>query len=372
MLYLIVMAKILFISNSDSALYVFRKELLQSLLDEGNQLVVVASFDKYRTELESMGCVLHNVKTDRRGMNPLKDYSLYRSYVKALKEHAPDIVLTYTIKSNIYGGMAAKKLNFPYYANITGLGTGFKKGLVRRIVITLYRRAFKKVSKVFFQNQSNMQVFLENRIIKEEKAIMLAGSGVNLEKYSFTVLEDNPITKFLFVGRIMREKGVDEFLYSATHAKEEGLPAQFEILGSFEEDYRSILEKMQVDGIIHHHEYQKDVTPIVLKSHCVVLPSYHEGMSNTLLEGGAMGRPLIASDIPGCREAILDGKNGFTVKKSDKEDLYQKIKEFCELDFEKKQAMGKASRMHIEENFDRQTVVADIKKSLSEIAGEKQ
>lgn len=358
--------KILIISNSCRFVNGFKGELCAALISRGHTVTVAAPFDDTRAGLENIGCKVLDAPVDRRGVNPFKDYKLFKNYKKLITAEAPDAVLTYTVKPNIYGGRAAKKLGVPYFAGVTGLGTGFQKPLLRVILKFLYRRSLKKARAVFFENEGNQAVFTDGKLIKNAQAVLLAGSGVNLEKFCCTPLPEGETTSLLFIGRVMREKGVDEFLSAAKKAKEENLPAEFHMVGDFEENYKEILSALSADGTIFYHGFQKNIKDFITACHAVVLPSYHEGLSNALLEGAAMGRPLITSNIYGCKETVADGISGYLAEKKSAEDLYRKIKQFVLLSPDQKREMGLASRRHIENGFDRNEV---NKKTIAVLEG---
>lgn len=348
--------KVLVIANYDLGLYKFRKELLQTLLEEGHEVVIALPYGKLVDPLIEIGCTFREIPMERRGMNPIKDLELLIRYYKLIQQEKPDKVLTYTIKPNIYGGWVSRWCKVPYYANITGLGTAFQgEGVLKRMIIFLYKGALRKASIVFFENGENRAIFLKYGIVSSEQAIGLHGAGVNLEEYPYMCMHFDGHLKFLFIGRLMKEKGIEEFFNVARRIKVEFPYVDFEVVGPFEEDYKETIERLESQGIIHYHGYQTDVKPFVESSHCFVLPSYHEGMANTLLEAAAMGRPLITSDIPGCREAVYH--NGYTVKVQDEEALYNKVKSYIEIDIEDKIEMGIQSRKHMEDKFDKKKIV---------------
>ena len=323
---------IFLITNHSFMLYKFRKELIQQLL-VNHHVTLVMPAREYTAAFRQMGCNIMDVDVDRRGINPLTDYRLLRTYRTILKQHHPDMVLTYSIKPNIYAGMAAAKLHIPYCANITGLGTAFQRKVLANFVTVLYRYAFRKVKTVFFENQSNLNEFLNRSILKKEKTCLLSGAGVNLQEFQCDEYPEGQTTNFIFVGRIMKEKGVDELL---------------EAFRRLENDHE------------HNRRYcgfQNDVRPFLAKAHCLVLPSYHEGMANTILEAAACSRVVIASDIPGCREGIADQNSGYLVKKKDANDLYEKMKQFAQRSHEEKRQMGREGRKLMEQKFDKQRVV---------------
>jgi galacturonosyltransferase len=268
------------------------------------------------------------------------------------------MVLTYTIKPNIYGGLCCRKSKTPYIVNITGLGSVFENGgMIQKIVVLLYKAALKSAKCVFFQNKTNQEIF-EKFGIKGKNTKLVPGSGVNLERHFFEKYPDSDTPlKFLYVGRIMKEKGIDEMLYAASQIKEHYENVQFEIVGKYEDDYKSVIEEYEKKGIIHVTDYQKNIHPYYKEAWAVLMPSYHEGMSNVILEAAATGRPVIASDIAGCREGFDDGVTGFAAKARDGESLYQAMDKFMKLSYEEKVAMGQAARNKISLEFDRKKVV---------------
>jgi len=352
------MPKILIFANNDVGLYKFRKELIKELLKD-SEIVISLPNGELVQPLIDMGCIFINTDVDRRGINPLADFQLIRNYFKILKSVRPDIVITYTIKPNIYGGIVSRMRKVSYAINITGLGTTFQKdGLLKKFIIFLYKISCKNARIVFFENKKNQEVFISNRIIVSEKAFKLNGAGVNLNEYQFKPYPKNDKRiRFLFIGRLMKEKGIYELLEVAEKVKARNNNIQFDIIGPIEDDINSKLEQLQDSGIVNFYGYQKDVRPFIEKAHCFVLPSYHEGMANTLLESAAMGRPLIASDIPGCREAILDGESGYVIQVRNAEDLYSKVTKFINLTYEDKKKMAERSRKHIQTTFDKSKVV---------------
>lgn len=352
------MNKILILTNNDIGLYKFRKELIEELL-KNNDVFISLPDGGYIEELVNIGCKFINTKIDRRGINPLNDFKLIREYNAIIKNINPNLVLTYTIKPNIYGGLICRIRGITYATNITGLGSTFqKKGILQKIIINMYKYSLKKSKAVFFENEDNKKKFIDNKITSVSQSFKLSGAGVNLHEYSCTLYptEDDTI-RFLFIGRIMKEKGIDELLEVAQKIKLKFRNIKFDIIGPEEDIYSDTMNDLESKEIISYYGYKEDIKPYISQSHCFILPSYHEGMANTLLESGAMGRPLIASDIPGCREAIIDGQNGYLIKPKDSEDLYLKILKFINLTHEDKKKMAIYSRKHIQENFDKSNVV---------------
>lgn len=351
---------ILVIANNDIGLYKFRKELLQKLIDNGNEVYISLPNGNLVQPMVDMGCKFIDTAVDRRGINPVTDLKLFLNYWKMIGKVKPDFIITYTIKPNVYAGIVSAIKHKKYVINITGLGTAFQKqGLFLKLIVMLYKFACKKAHTVIFENCENMKLFLDYGIVKEEQCLLNAGAGVNLEEYPFEEYPPTDKTRFLFVGRIMQEKGIDELFDAAKKIKCEYDNVEFDVVGMYEDNYEETVNKLVDDGIINFYGYQQDVKPFVKQSNCFVLPSWHEGMANTNLECGAMGRPIITSNIHGCLEAVVDGKTGYLVEKKNANDLYEKIKRFIELPYDEKVKMGQASHDHIAEVFDKKKVVSD-------------
>jgi len=351
--------RILILANNDIGLFKFRKELIQKLIFQGCQIYISLPNGEFIPSLREMGCIFIDTKIDRRGINPIKDLKLLTSYSKIIRKINPEIVITYTVKPNIYGGLVCRFTKTLYAVNITGLGTTFQReGLLKKFIIHLYRISLKKAKIVFFENDEDQRIFIDNKIVKRESTYKLNGAGVNLEEYQFSNYPGNDAEiRFLFIGRVMKEKGINELLEAAMQIRKKYNYAVFDIVGPFEDNFADITAKHQKDGNIIYHGYQKNVKDYIEKAHCFVLPSYHEGMANTLLECGAMGRPLITSDIHGCKEAVIDEVNGYLVHVSDCEDLYAKIEKFINIPYIEKARMGIASRNLIVENFNKNDIV---------------
>lgn len=356
--------KILILTNFDVGLYQFRRELVESLLKDHQVLLSLPDGDLVRP-LEQMGCRFFDTPMDRRGINPVTDLKLFIRYWKLLRREKPDLVITYTIKPNIYGGLACRLLRIPYAVNITGLGTAFQnRGMLRKFVTVLYRTALKKAKVIFFENSANRQVFLDEKIVTEEKTCLLSGAGVNLEHYPNTPYPETEKTRFLFVGRVMKEKGIEELFAAMERLYSEGADCCLDVLGGYEENYVRMIRRYEEQGWLHYHGYVTDVRPYIERAHCFVLPSYHEGMANTNLECAAMCRPLITSDIPGCREAVAEGISGLLCQPKNADNLYAVMKNFLSLPPESRAQMGCAGRTHMEAVFDKKKVVMETIKAL--------
>ena len=351
--------KIMILANNDVGLYQFRKELIEELRKE-NEVIISLPYGDFIEPLKKMGCKFIDTPVDRRGINPFTDLSLFRNYRELLKNEKPALVITYTIKPNVYGGFACRLAKIPYAVNITGLGTAFENGgLLKKIVTVMNKAACKKAKVVFFENEGDRQIFIREKIVKEEQTHRLNGAGVNIEKYQVVDYPQGNKFKFLFMGRVMAEKGIDELFEAMRKIISDGISCELDVLGGYEENYKDKIEKYESEGWLHYHGYQKDVRPFIEACHCFVLPSWHEGMANTNLESAATGRPIITSNIHGCKEAVVDGKTGFLANRKDAEDLYKVMKKMTQLSYEERQVMGLAGREHMEKVFDKEKVVGE-------------
>lgn len=351
--------KVLILSNYGMGLYKFRRELLEELVDQKYNVYISLPFDEYAPVLEKIGCKFIDTPLDRRGANPFKDLKLLVNYLKMIKQIKPDVVLTYTIKPNIYGGLACRVLSVPYIANITGLGTSIEnKGILQKVTLFLYKVALKKARCVFFQNQSNLSFFMKNNIINS-KTRLLPGSGVNLQQYKWTdYLNNDETIKLLFIGRIMKAKGINELLEAIKRVKAEYPNIELGLIGGYEEEYEHIIQLYEQEGLLTYYGQQDDVQSYIQNSHAIIHPSHHEGMSNVLLESAAIGRPVLASNIPGCMEAFDEGVSGFGFEPKNIDSLVDTIVSFIHTPYEQKKAMGLAARKKMEREFDR-TIVLD-------------
>lgn len=351
---------IVLLANSLKGLYSFRFELVQKLVDDGYQVSILAPDDEIASKFGQLGCIFIPIPISRRGTNPFHDYVLFRTYLKHLKQIHPGVVLSYTVKPNIYGGIACNILRVPVVANVTGLGDAVEnQGLVQKLVIFLTKIAFKKTRAVFFQNASNKQFYEQLRLVRHEQSQLLPGSGVNLQKHSYiTYPKDENRIRMVYIGRIMKDKGVGELLEAVTKIHSNHPSVNCDIVGSFEDDsYRNLIESYVATEAGQYLGVSSDVHTLLSEYNAVVLPSYHEGMSNVLLEAAATGRPVLASNVPGCRETFDEGISGFGFEPRSVDSLVQAIERFIAIPHEQKAAMGLAGRKKMEREFDRQIVV---------------
>ena len=355
---------ILILVNHDIVIYNFRKELVQCLLRNGYNVWISSPSGERINTLIKMGCNYVETNIERHGMNPFRDLQLFYTYARMINYIRPFIILTYTIKPNIYGSLASYVRHTPCIVNITGLGQTMEGNTVKKkVVIALYKLALKHVRCIFFQNEANKRVFEELNICHGNTKI-LPGSGVNLEEFSVFPYPPPDTIEFAFIGRVMRDKGINEFLSAAKVISKQYNNVRFHVCGFCEENYENILLDLEKNGIIVYHRMVEDIREILRLVHCTVLPSYHEGMANSLLETAASGRPIIASDIPGCRETLDDGVTGFKFKVKEVQDLIAVIKKFVELPYQSKVDMGLRARAKMEREFDRKIVIRNYMEEI--------
>lgn len=366
--------KILILTNYANGLYLFRKELLLGLMEDGYEISISIPPDENvdklrRLNLKGKSPEIIETSFERRGNNPIQDFGLFRTYLRLLKQQNPNMVFTYTIKPNLYGGLACRIKRVPYICNVTGLGTAIEnEGLLSKILLLFYRISMKKARRVFFQNSKNLD-FMNQHGIAVTNCKLLPGSGINLEEHPF---EDYPSEEqgicFLAVIRIMKDKGIEEYLEAARIMKARHEQTEFYLVGEYEEETRSIYEpqikELQEKNIIKylgHIDYVKD---IMAKSHIIVHPSYHEGLSNVLLEAAACGRPVLASNINGCIETFVEGESGFSFDIKSTKALVETMEKILALPASQRKLMGVIGRAWVEKNFDRKIVIEEYKDEL--------
>lgn len=361
------MKTVVIVSNVTGGLYSFRRELIEHLTAM-YRVVILASDNGRVKELKNLGCELIETSFDRHGTNPLSELkliSLYKQYLKSIK---PDIVLTYTIKPNIYAGIACAALKIPYVANITGLGTAVENpGLMQKITIPLYRYGLRKAQKVFFQNTENRDFMLSRKMVTGEYDL-LPGSGVSLENYQLIDYPDGDTVDFVFISRIMKEKGIDQYLDAAKVIRAKYPNTRFHVCGNCEQSYQTVLEELHDAGVIIYHGRINDISGMHRISQCTIHPTYYpEGMSNVLLESCACGRPIITTDRAGCREIVDDGVNGYVVNQKDSRDLIDKVEKFLNLSMDERKIMGLSGRAKVEKEFDRKIVIQKYMEEIEKV-----
>jgi len=361
--------RILMAGNSEIMIFGMRKEIVKELVSRGYE--VYTSFPKSefgdgKETAEKFGCKFIETPISGHGKNPFQDLGLYFRYKKILRQVKPEIVLTYTIKPNVYLGYACKRKGIPYVVNITGLGLAVEEqGKLQKLTLLMYKIAMKKAKRVFFQNTENMKFFLDNNVANKV-AVLLPGSGVNLERFSPLVYPDGKEVHFLFISRIMKNKGIEQYFEAAEYIKQKHPETVFHILGTLSEnEYEPRLRELCEKGVIIYHGLQDRVEDFHAISSCTIHPTFYpEGMSNVLLETAACARPAITTDRSGCREIVEDGVNGFICRQRDAVSLEEQIERFLALTIEQRREMGLRGREKVEKQFDRKIV---IRRYLDEI-----
>lgn len=354
------MAKsVLVLTNSIGGIHSFRKEVMKAIRDNGYELYISAPDDDVTIPyFEGIGCKIIKTLFDRRGTNPIDDLKLLLQYRRLIKKIRPVVVFTYTIKPNVYGGLACRLTHANQVANVTGLGDTVENGgLMHYLTITLYRLGLSGAKKIFFQNENNWKYCLNKKIIGKESCI-LPGSGVNLEHHCFQQYpSDDGHVRFLFIGRLLKDKGIEELFETVMYIKGKYPNTEFRILGVVEGPYQAQLDNMINKGFIQHLGITVDVRPFIGDVECTIMPSYHEGMSNVNLESAANGRPVITTNVPGCRETVNDGETGYLVDAKSAESLKRAVEKFINLPYNQKVQMGRLAREKVEKEFDRKIVV---------------
>ena len=359
--------KILISLNTAWNLYNFRSGLIKNLISSGFEVIAAAPSDKYVPELELLGCRFVHLEIDNQGTHPVRDLLLLWRYWRLLQTQKPDLCMFYTIKPNVYGSLASTICGISFINNVSGLGTVFiQGGWLRQLVSALYRLAFRNSNRVFFQNRDDLELFLENRLVKKELTDVLPGSGINLSRFTPTYyVNRKPLTlpfRFLLIARMLKDKGVVEFVSAAKLLKESGVKTECCLLGFLDVQNPAAISSEQMkewtdQGFVKYLGVSDDVREHIALADCIVLPSYREGTPRTLLEAAAMGKPIITSNAVGCKEVVEHGVNGFLCKVKNAEDLALKMKEMLLLSENQRRFMGGNGRLKMEKEFDENIVI---------------
>ncbi len=365
------MKKVLILTNHALGLHNFRKELLVRLIEDGYEVHVSLPNHKLVTQIAELGCHIHDSKLKRRSINLLEDIKLLFEYIKLTRKLKPDAIITYTIKPNVYGGIVARLFRKPHIANITGLGSTFQRrgSFLYKVAKFLYSRSLKKSDFVFFQNENNREVFLSEKIVISDQAVLVNGSGVNVDEFNYIERSYVGSIRCLFISRLMKEKGINEFLDAVELVGDNNGRITYGLLGFFEE--KAIEERVisLVDkGLIQYLGVSYDMKKIYKNADLVVLPSYHEGMSNVLQEAAATGLPTITTDINGCKEIVDHQITGYLCRVKDSEDLADKIKMFIRLLPEDMIELGKNAREKMVSEFNRKHIIDVYMDKIKEIS----
>ena len=368
------MSKIILLGNDEVGIYAFRRDLITRLAKQGNTVIVGFPWANNPARIRALGCEIVNTSINRHGTNIIEDIQLLNNYLKLFRDYHPDVVLTYTIKPNLYASFACQICGIPYLNNITGMGAVFQQDtMLAWLVAFLQKWAYRKSSCVFFQNRANMERCCQLGIVSPVTPMrLLPGSGVNLALHAYEPFPENDgVIRFITVARIQRAKGYTELFQAAGQIKEKYPNIEFHIVGRYEEEtFKDEVEHLVREGIIVYHGemMQEDVHRLLAQCNCLVHPAYHEGMSNVCLEAAAAGRPILASDIPGCRETFDEGISGYGFQAKDANALYMVVEKFIHTPLKQQEEMGLRGRKKMEREFDRQIVVNAYLEEIAKIA----
>jgi len=355
--------KVAIVVNTSWNVYNFRLGLIRALIDQGSEVHAIAPRDEYSEKLRQEGCIYHALKMDSRGAHPLKDMALTFELYRLYKKIKPDVVLHYTIKPNIYGSFAAAFLNIPAVNNVCGLGTAFlQKNMVSRVAIMLYKLAFRFPKKIFFQNEHDQSFFIENKIVRKSTTGVLPGSGIDLKKFIPNRSTRNNKFTFLLVSRLIHDKGILEYIQAIEILKKKGVKASYQLLGKLDPAHRRGIAESLVNQWIDENRVEylgstDDVRPFLNHADCVVLPSYREGTPRTLLEAASSGKPLVATNVPGCNNVVHHEFNGLLCDVKDARDLAAKMYQMTRMSQQQLDQMGENGRKLATSRFDQQLVI---------------
>jgi glycosyltransferase involved in cell wall biosynthesis len=371
----LVLAVVMIALNTAWNLVNFRAGLIQKLVSEGHEVIAVAPPDEYAPRLAALGCRFVPLPMDNQGTHPGKDLALLWRFHRLLKRERPDVLLSYTVKPNIYGSLAAHGLRIPVINNIAGLGAMFiKKTWVTLLVKSLYRLALFKSARVFFQNEDDRALFVSEGLVSEAITDRLPGSGIDLKKFMPSPLPNQTTIRFLLIGRMLWDKGVGEYIQAARQLKQQGFNVDLCLLGFLDVKNPAAISRQQMDewvkeGVVRYLGATDDVRPHIKDTDCIVLPSYREGTPRTLLEAAAMARPIVTTNAVGCREVVDDRVNGLLCQPRDWSDLTEKLKGIVNLTPDQRSAMGLLGRQKIEREFDEQIVIEKYLAAVREAVG---
>lgn len=355
------------LTNNDDDVYCFRKELIDGIMGAGYEMLISCPYGEKFELMKDYQYIYDEPVIDRRGTNAVADFKLFLHYRKLFKKYRPDVILTYTAKPGVYGSIAARTCGIPYINNVTGFGSVLNKtGLMRKFIMGLFKFAYSKANCVMFQNSTNMRLAKESGMVKGE-CKLIPGSGVALERYPVQAYPEGgngilgETIRFNYIGRILHDKGVDDYIACAKQIKKKYPNTEFNMLGFIEpteSHYENELKELQEQGIVVYHGSQKDVKPFIKRAHAIIHPStYGEGMSNVLLENASSGRPIITTDNPGCKETVDNGKSGFIYHGGNVKELISMVEKFLSTSNDERKTMGLEGRNRVEKHFSRQIVV---------------
>ena len=366
------------LTNNDDDVYCFRKELIEAIIASGYRMLISCPDGPKFELMRDMEFIHDTPDIDRRGTNPISDARLFNHYRKLFREYCPSVILTYTAKPNVYGSMAAHMLGIPVINNVTGFGSVLKLSKLKRSIITaLFRKAYRNSACIMFQNATNMKLAQETGMVNGE-CRLIPGSGVDTDRYPLQKYPDGgdgidgATVVFNYIGRILHDKGVDDYIEVAKRIKDSRPNTEFNMLGFIEPTeeahYKPLLDELSAKGIINYRGSQKDVKPFITRAHAIIHPStYGEGMSNVLLENASSGRPIITTDNPGCQETVEDGQTGFIYHGGDVDALEKAVLKFLDLNNSERKSMGEKGREKVKSDFSRKIVIDAYMSKINEL-----
>lgn len=362
--------KIAIVINTTWNIYNFRMGLLESLQSDGHEIHAISPADEYVPYLLKAGITHHHVAISAHGSNPVKDSILLMNFIRLYSKINPDVILHYTIKPNIYGSLAAALLRIPVVNNVSGLGSAFhRKTITYYMVQALYKLAFIKSEKIFFQNNEDRNFFVKKRLVRWTKTGLLPGSGINLRKFLPVEYQKGSPFTFLMVARLISDKGIFEYVEAIRHLRKKGCNATFQILGAYDSKpdravKPDMIQAWEKEGLIEYLGVSDQVREIMMKAHCVVLPSYREGTPRVLLEAASLCKPIVATDVPGCHHVVKNGFNGLLCKPMDSIDLAEKMLSILDSSEANLRTMGINGRQYVQDNFDESRVISKYKQAI--------
>ena len=364
---------ILFSANSGWNIYNFRLNLVKTLLLQKHKIIIAAPFDIFIEKLTNLGCQYAPIEFNSKNTSILSNFFIIFKYYKIFQKYKIDVFFGFTIKPNIFGSIVARLYKVPTINNITGLGTTFLRGkFLEKFIIFLYKFSLKKSRFIFFHNSFDQELFLKNRIVNVNQTIIIPGSGIDLNFFTNKNIDNINSSDliFIFVGRIMLDKGINEFLEAAKLVKKNYIYSTFNVLGSIDNDSKVIKNKIKDyhnRNIINYLGSTNDVRSFINNADCIILPSYREGLSRTILEAFALSKPVISTNVPGCNEIVKDGINGLLCKSKDMKSLASTIIKFIKLPLSVRQACGKEGRKLVEKKYDEKFVIQIYLNCLSKL-----
>jgi glycosyltransferase involved in cell wall biosynthesis len=373
--------KIIINANSVWNLVNFRAGLISELISHGYEVVALASRDENISRLELLGCRFINIEMENQGTNPFRELLMLWHYIRLIRIEKPNLCLFYTVKPNIFGSLASTFCGIPFINNVSGLGSVYiSGGWLKELLALLYKIALRKSSKIFIQNKDDFELLLQNKIISFKLADILPGSGINLHHFSHlnvcTDKVENTSFKFLLIGRMLKDKGVFEYVNAAQILKNSGVKAEFYLLGFLDVQNPTAISNEQMNrwtnqGIIKYLGSSDDVRQHIFNANCIVLPSYREGTPRSLLEAAAMSKPIITTNVVGCKDVVIDGENGMLCEVKNSIDLASKMKDMLMLSEAQRKLMGEKGRAKMEKEYDEKIVIQKYLSAISLVLADK-